>query len=578
MLMKKTLAALFWAIFLIAGPAYPAELRVSLAQAMEMAFMNNPELKSQRLDLEIAKINISSAMAAYDPYVSASSNFSTSNRPTSTPVFGNESKSASLNLSTGVATPSGGNASLTWSNSRTESNSSFMTLNPSYGSDLNLNFSQPLLKNGMNWRTDELKKKNNDYQRAEINLKSKAMEIASRVEDAYWSLVKARLSHEISKRSMERAQAQYDMTKSQVRAGIAAEVTLLQSQANLESSRVEVIRSGGELSRAENNLKQLLYFESEEELVQTRIIPSDQPQVKEQKLDTKDFIDKALTTNYVLEGLHLNLENMKIDTRQQKRQTLPQFDFSAGASLSGLAGRSDQSPQIIPTGFVVPNPLPGPEPYMLEFTTYVSPKSAQEGNYWDALHSLTEGNNFSWNAGLNFRVPLGNRQALNSYRISQYNFEKAELEISRQRRSIRFNLESLLTDLDTAFKSLQTARTARDLAEKSYEIEKKKYKLGMSTQYELLNQEQQVRDAERSLAGTVIDYNKALGRVKRAEQGYLESGGISGLSLTGLSIPSSISGLGSLSGLSGLNLSSISSMLPSGVDLNMLKSMGINLP
>jgi len=441
-----------------------------------------------------------------------------------------------------------------------------------------LNFSQPLLKNGMNWRSDELKKKSNDYERAEINLKSKAMEIASRVEDAYWSLVRARLSYEISKRSMERAQAQYDMTKSQVRAGITAEVTLLQSQANLESSRVEVIRSEGDLSRAENNLKQLLYFESEEELVQTRIIPSDQPQVKEQKLDTKDFIDKALATNYVLEGLHLNLENMKIDTRQQKKQTLPQLDFSAGASLSGLAGRSDQSPQLIPTGFVIPSPLPGPEPYMLEFTTYVSPKSAQEGNYWDALHSMADGNNFSWNAGLNFRVPLGNRQALNSYRISQYNFEKAELEISRQRRAIRFNLESLLTDLDTAFKSLQTARTARELAEKSYEIEKKKYKLGMSTQYELLNQEQQVRDAERSLAGTVIDYNKALGRVKRAEQGYLESGGISGLSLTGLSIPSSISGLGSLSGMSGLNLSSISSMLPSGVDLNMLKSLGINLP
>ena len=261
---------------------------------MEMAFMNNPELKSSRLDLEIARMNVEQVKANYDPYVSLGTSFSNSNKPTSTPAFGNESKSDSANLSTGVSTPSGGNVSLTWSNSRTESNSTFMTLNPSWSSDLSFNASQPLLKNGWDWRDNQLKEKMNDYRRAEISLKSKALEIASRVEDAYWSLVRARMNSEVSQRSYERALSQFQMTQAQVKAGITAEVSLLQAQANLESVRVDIIRNEADLARAQNNLKELLYFESEDVLAQTTLIPSDMPSAEEYKIDPQSFLETSM--------------------------------------------------------------------------------------------------------------------------------------------------------------------------------------------------------------------------------------------------------------------------------------------
>jgi len=579
MMMKKAATALA-ALFLLQAPLLASELRLSLAQAMELAFLNNPELKSARLDLEIARLQIEQAKAQYDPYLSVGTNFSRSNRPTSTPAFGNENKSDAANLSTGMATPSGGNISLTWSNSKSESNSSFISLNPSFSSDLSFNASQPLLKNGLDWAGNQFKQKTNDYRRAELGLKSKALEIASRVDDAYWSLVRSRMNHELAQKSLDRAESQYQMTQAQVKAGLAAELSLLQAQANVESARVQLLKSDGELARAENSLKELLYFASEEELAATVIIPSDLPMVQEYKLVPRLFLETSMAKNYTLESLELNLENQKIDASQTKNQLLPQLDFNAGISLSGLAGRADQSSQLMPTGFVVPNPFGSPEPYILEFTTSPGSTNELEGDWNEAVDTMLRGDYLSWQAGLNFKIYLGNRQARGQYEISKYNLQKIQMDMARQKHSVRFSLESLITDLDSAYKSWQAARLARELAEKSYQIEQKKFSLGMSTPYNLLDQENQLRQAEISELSALIEYNKAAGRVRRAEQGYLETGGLAGISLAGVSLPP-ISGLnlGSLgSGLSGLNLSSLSGMLPPGVDLNMLKSLGINLP
>ena len=575
-MMMKRAVAFVAAVFIFQPLLQASELRISQAQALEMALLNNPELKSARLDLEIARLQIEQAKAQYDPYFSTGTNFSRSNRPTSTPAFGNENKSDSVNLSTGMATPSGGNVSLTWSNSRTESNSSFITLNPSFSSDLSFNISQPLLKNGLDWAGNQLKQKTNDYRRAELNLKSKALEIASRVDDAYWSLVRSRMNLELAQKSLARAESQFQTTQAQVRAGLAAEVSLLQAQANMESARVQVLKSMGELARAENSLKELLYFSSEEELAALTIIPSDTPLAREYKVLPELFLENSLAKNFTLQSLELNLENQKIDSGQTKNQLLPQLDFNAGISLSGMAGRADQSSQLVPTGFVIPNPFDTPQPYMLEFTTIPASENELEGDWNDAVDTMLRGDYLSWQAGLNFKVYFGNRQARAQYEISKYNLQKAQMDLVRQKHSVRFNLESLLTDLDSAYKSWQAAKLARELSEKSYQIEQKKFSLGMSTQYNLLDQENQLRQAESTELSALIEYNKAVGRVKRAEQGYLESAGFAGVNLAGVSISPSSLNLGSLGGLSGL--SSLSSMLPAGVDLNMLKSLGINLP
>jgi len=563
-------------IFFLAFSAGSDEFYLSLRRALELALINNPELKSTRLELEIARLKIQQTKSNYDPYFQVNSNFSQSERPTSQPAFGTETESQNVTFTTGITTPAGGNVSLDWRNVRQKSNSTFMTLNPSYSSDLTLNFYQPLLKGGLlDWRSVELKQRQNEYKQAELNLKSKALEIASRVEDAYWSLVRARLEYEVNQKSLERAQAMLDIAQAQLKAGVGSKVALIQAQANLESARANLLRSEGELKRAENNLKQLLYFQSEEELIQITIIPTDTPQKEQYRINKEKFLQKALDKNYQLEGLYLNLENLRLANKQSKNQLYPQLDFTGSLTISGLAGDSDPKPQVIETGFVIPNPFPTPQPYMIELTTITPEESEWEGDFWDAVSRMLEGKYLSWQAGIYFKIPFGRRGAKSQWRIANYNYEKTQLELERTRRLVRFQLESLISDLDSLWRSFQASKKARELAEQSWKIERRKYQLGLTTSYQLLEQEEKLREAEKNEISALIEYNKAIGRIRRAEQGYIELAG-AGIGAIPSSLTVGISGISA--GLGGALGGIPSSALPAGITPEMLKSLGISLP
>ena len=95
---------------------------------------------------------------------------------------------------------------------------------------------------------------------------------------------------------------------------------------------------------------------------------------------------------------------------------------------------------------------------MLEFTTIPASENALEGDWNDAVNNMLKGENISWQAGLNFKIVLGNRSARSQYEIAKYNYDKSQMDMARQRHSIRFSLESLLTDLDSAYKAWQASK------------------------------------------------------------------------------------------------------------------------
>jgi outer membrane protein len=556
------------------------EMMLSLEQAKDMALRNNPEIKAAGYDLEVAGNDIIRAKASYDPYLQIDSSYSKSKRPTSQTVFGRESESASVNLSSGVSTPTGGSVSLDLRNTRQESDSMFMTLNPSYNTDLSLSMRQPLLKNSyVNLRKMDLTQKENDLSRTELSLKSKTMEVISAVEDAYWSLVKARMDLDSRRQSMALAERLHEVTRAQVDQGVLAPVALVQSEASLASARASIIRSEGDYQRAQNNLKMLLYFKSEDDLLRLEIIPTDEASYEEVGLNAQGSMELALANNFALKQMELNLDNLEISNKQTKNRLLPQLDLSASISVSGLAGKSSTDPQIVQTGFVIPNPYPTSQPYIIETTAITSGESEYEGGYNEALESMFEQDNTSYTASVILNVPLGNRAARSDWRSARYNLEKMELEMSRQKRNIIFAMESLINDVEVAHRSFEAARLARELEAQSLATEENKFRLGMNTHYQVMEAEERFTDARSAEISALIEYNKALGRMRRAEQGYLQTGGISvsipSVSLAGM-VPSGISGLST--GISSASLQSLMSQLPAGVDLSALKAMGINIP
>ena len=485
-------------------------------------------------------------------------------------------------LPTLITDITGGSLSLDFRNSRSESDSIFSTLNPSYNTDVSLNLRQPLLKN--RWtdqRGMDLEQGENDLDSAELSLKSRALETESQVEDAYWGLVRARLDLEVVRQSRDRAQRLHDVTQAQVNAGLAPPVNLIQSQANLASAQASVIRSENDYVRSQNNFKLILNFNLEQGLWDLEIIPTDLPEKPAADPDPNLVFRRAFDENIGLNQLRLSLANTEISNAQTKNRVMPQLDLRASVGFSGLAGTDDPQPQLVETGFVIPNPLPTPQPYMVERTTITPAESEFRGDYGDALENLATGENLSWSAGLTFNVPLGNRAARSDWKRAKLSLERMRLDQIKQERNLVFTIQNLLNDYTAAKRNLEAAALAAELQRQNLEAEQKRFELGLSTQYEVMQAQGSYNDAKTSEIGSRIELANAAARIERAQEGYVSSGG------AGFSLPANLTAglnLGSLSsgglpaGIDASMLQQFSGMLPAGIDLNQLQSMGISLP
>jgi outer membrane protein TolC len=565
------------------GPlaGFSRQMNLSLAQATEVALANNPDLRGERLNLEMAKTDLVRARAAYDPYVQVDSSYSKREQPSAQAVFGTSSESASLNLSTGMSTITGGSLSLDFRNSRSESDSLFSTLNPSYNTDVSLNLRQPLLKN--RWtdqRRMDLDQGSNDLKNAELSLKSRTLETGSQVEDAYWSLVRARLDIGVRRQSVEVSEHLLAIAQAQVRTGLAAPVSTIQSQANLASAQAGLIRSENDYRKSQNNLKLILNLTPEQGLWDLELVPTDLPPEPAGEVAAEQVMREALANNIALLQLGLNLANSEIDNYQTKNRLLPQLDLRASIGLSGLSGTDNTGPQLIETGFVIPNPLPTPPPYMVERTTVTPDPSPYAGDYGDALQNLGTGDNLNWSAGLTFNIPIGNRAARSDWKRARLNLERMKIEQAKQARNVIFTIQNLLSDFTSAQRNLEAASLAAKLQQQNLETEGKRFELGLSTQYDVMQAQESYNDAKTSEIGSRIELAKASARIERARQGYVSAGGVGGFTLPA-GLTSGLN-LGSLAGLpSGISpglLQQYSSMLPAGIDLNALQSLGISLP
>jgi outer membrane protein TolC len=565
------------------GPArsgltdYTRAQELTLTRAKEIAIDNNLDLANARRDVRIAELDITRGKAAYDPYLRADASYASNQKPSSVQVFGSKSETTSLNVSSGVSTITGGNVSLAFNNSRSDSDSIFNTLNPSYSSELTLNLSQPLLKNRYNdTRAMDLTQRKNDLNRAKLSLDAKALEIQAQVEDSYWGLARARLDLELKRSGLQLSERMNLITSTQVRAGTAARVSTASTEANVASAKAALVRSENDFRKAQFGLKVVMNLEADD-LWYLEVIPTDLPRYQPPNFSRDELIKEAMANNFGLRQARLSLTNTEIGNQQAKNRTLPQLDLRASVGVSGLAGTDNSSGgQIVETGFVIPNPLPPsqfPQPYMVERTVIAGSPSQYQGNYGDAVKNMLEANSLSWSAGLTFNMPIGNRAAEADYQKTMLNYDKQMSDLHNQERQVFMNLINLIYDLDASQRSFLAAQEASRLQEQNMLTEEKKFSVGLNTNYEVMQAKESWSEARSGEIGALVDYTKTTGRLERARQGYLTGGGTTG------SLPISIPSLSSLSaagatspGLSDLSqLKSMMGNLPAGIDINTIR-------
>ena len=163
---------------------------------------------------------------------------------------------------------------------RATTDNQFYALNPQYSTTLSFAYTQPLLRNrkiDAERRNIKIAKKKLDL--SDSQFRQRAIELIANVERAYWDLVFARRDEAIKRESVELAKTQLEHNLRQVAQGTLA-------PADVISARVEIARRTDEaeaavetIARAENALKALVSQPSNDELWNTAITPTDQPEL-----------------------------------------------------------------------------------------------------------------------------------------------------------------------------------------------------------------------------------------------------------------------------------------------------------
>jgi len=458
-------------------------MTLTLKEAVLQALEGNLDIKVSRQGKEVRLTDIVFQRAQFDPTVQLSGRYDRTVLPLNRPIFGlggvvigsepdtldqNDTK---FSLTFKQKLLSGASYDLNFDTNRNSvaGPNSFL-FNPSYSSNLLFNLTQPLLKNfGPSVNKTQIVLARNAATVEYLSFLNQIQNVMAQVEQAYWELVFTRENLKVTKASLRAAEELLASNRAKVKAGVMAEVEVLQAQAGVASRVEQILIAQKAVQDQEDQLRRLLSH-SESNLIQnTPIVPMEKPLQQLEPIAVDSAIEGALEHRPDVLQAKKNLESSGVEVRYAKNQLLPDLSFQGGVGLSGLGN----------------NP----------------------GDSWDRLGST---NFYNMGGGLVFSYPLGNRSAQSQYQRRVLETQQNEYLLQRVRQQSILDVKEAVRRIQTSYKRIQTNQVARQLSEKQLKAEQERLNLGLSTTRLVLDFQSDLRIAWGRELRAILDYNQSL--------------------------------------------------------------------
>ena len=488
-------------------PGTPVDL--TLEEATARALERNLELAVERLNPQTFDLTIARLRAAYQP--TATSQFNqraTTQPPTNQLNGGNIVQNDTTDFNAGIlqALPwGGGDVTFQFNNRKQVTSNIFANFNPTYTSNFNLAFAQPLLRgfvidnNRQQLRVTAI---NRDI--SEIQLRGTIATTLSAVRNAYWELLYAIDAVEVARGSLTLAEKLVEDNQTRVEIGTMAPLDVVQAQAEAATRRQAVAQTEATWRTGELSLKRLIVNGTDDPLWRASINPADRPVFAPEPLNVESAVREALQSRTDLAQARRQIEANDTTMRFMRNETLPNLDLIASYGAQGLGGT-----QFIRQGSGLGSTVIGTVP----------------GGFSDALRTLTGVNYPTWNFQLNVSYPLGTTAAGANYARARIQLNQStaqlralELQVATEVTNAALQVESSLTRYDAA-------TVARQLAETRLQAEQSRFEVGLSTNFFVVQAQRDLATAQSSELRALLDYRRALVDFERAQEAPGARGG-----------------------------------------------------
>lgn len=478
--------------FATAGP----RVDLSLQDVTQRALERNIDIAVARITPRLSDFSIAALEANYRPNITSS----VANRDISQATNNQTQGSTNGTLNTKTQTWQGGFAqnmkwhgaawSLGWQNTRQDSSNLFATRNPTYNSSLTASYTMPLLRG---FRIDStraaLQTTKIGQESDEIALNATIALTVANARNAYWDLVYAIQAVDVAQQSLDLASKLVTDNQARVEIGTLAPIDVVSAQAEQATRRQTLVQAQAAVRTSELALKRLVVSGTDDPLWTSSLNPTDRPPSTSEPINLEAAVARALGERTDLQQAKKTLQINDVNLRNLVDLTRPQLDFNASYGLAGIGG----------TQFVrAPGALGGQ-------ITQTVPSS-----YFDALSTLGRFNFPQWNVQVNFALPLGVSSA-------EANVARAKLQVDQTQANLKALELTVATDVTSAFINVQTgleavqaAAAARELAQKRLEAAQSKFEVGMTTNYEVVQAQRDLQDAQNTELRAILNYRKAL--------------------------------------------------------------------
>ena len=469
---------------------------LSLKDAIIRTLSNNVSIAIESFDSKVKKETIIDSLSEFDITLGIelstgrktqqlASAFSSPNR------MENDTDNWDLSISQKLVT--GANYQFDFTNNRNKTNSKTAGLNPSYNSEFQLSLTQPLLKNFgtiINKRNIHIAKNEADI--SDYDFETKVIDVISDVENTYWDYVFNLRDLEVKQKSLDRAKDLQRRVKSQVLVGTMAPIETLQAESEVASREEFLLSAKDAIEDTQDKLKNILNidFSSPEGLLP--IYPSSKADILIKNVDFNETVKIALASRSDYLGKKKELENKDILVKYQENQVYPSIDLVGSLGMNGLSG--DAVP--ITSG------------------TFQG-KSAYGGGYGNALTDSLSTNYYDWELGIKISYPLGNRSAKSKLSASRLEKAKLILDIKNLEKKIILEVRESIRQLQTDAKRIKAASIAKKLAEEKLKAEEKKFEVGLSTSFNVLEFQEDLAQAQSNEIKAIIDYKQSRIRFRK---------------------------------------------------------------
>lgn len=439
------------------------------------------------------------------------SNPQTSDFVTGTNTLVREIGNSQMGVRTGFI--SGATAALIWANSRSDTNNVRTNFNPSLVSALTLRVTQPLLQGfgvAVNTRNIRVAKNNNEI--SNLQFKLQVEEVVSRVAGIYWGLVSLRAQVESQRQNLALAQKLYSDNKRRVEIGTLAPIEIIRAEAEVAAREADLTAAQTEVQLQETILKDALSVNgiASPTLLHAEIVPTQDIEIdpSEEFEPLPTLMEVALAARADMEQNRLRLDNTDLGLVGVKNGMLPSANLIVDLTNNALAG----SENALFRG------LPGD-------SSLVSPFFI--GGLGTAGGQLLRRNFPDYQVRMQVNIPLKNRQARADYTAALLEKRQQEIRLVQATNAIRTEVQSAVIRIQQARARYAAALKSQDLQQQTLDAEQKKYNLGASTIFQVVQAQRDLANARTSVIATQNEYANARINLDRATGHMLTAHNIS---------------------------------------------------